>query len=95
MSKPDSSRPDRSPEPAREPEPESGNRRISPVAATVMVVAIGIVVVYFGLGMVNMGLYAFTQDEYLLGALALAFGAGLVFGPVAVLVSQLRATRRR
>lgn len=73
---------------------EGEHRNISTVAGTIVVLAIGVVVVYFGLGMVNLGLYAFTRGEVLLGAVACIFGSALVLGPVAVLVSQMRATRR-
>jgi hypothetical protein len=73
---------------------EPQRRRISTVAAAIMVVAIGVVVVYFGLGMLNMGLYAFTQGEVLLGIVSVLFGTALAVGPVVVLVSQLRALRR-
>lgn len=71
-----------------------GERRsISTVVGTIMVLAIGVVVVYFGLGMVNVGLYALTRGEVLLGVVSLLFGTALVLGPVFVLVGQLRAMR--
>lgn len=73
-------------------EPE--RRNIGTVAATIMVVAVGVVVVYFGLGLVNVGLYAFTQGEVLLGIVSVLFGAALVVGPVVVLISQLRGMKQ-
>jgi hypothetical protein len=78
---------------SEEPGSDRERRGFGPVVATVMVIAIGVLVAYFGLGLLNLGLYAFTQGEVLLGAVSVLFGAGLVLGPLAVLVSQVRGMR--
>lgn len=70
-------------------------RRISKVAAVIITVGLGVVLVYLGLGLVSFGYYAFSQDELLIGVLSLLFGGALVSVPVAIGVSQLRAALRR
>lgn len=70
-------------------------RRISKVAAVIITVGLGLVLLYFGLGLVSFGYYAFTEDELLIGVLSLLLGGALVSVPVAVAVSQVRAALRR
>ena len=74
---------------------EGERKGISPVAATFIVVAVGLAVVYLGVALANVGVVALAAGEYLLGLVALGLGIVLVLGPVAVLVSQLRALGRR
>lgn len=70
-------------------------RRISPVASTIMVVGIGGVLVYLGVALGSFGVYALREGEMLLGLAVLVVSILFVAGPVAVIVSQVRAMLRR
>lgn len=70
-------------------------RRISSVAAVVITVGLGIVMLYFGIALASFGFYAFSRDEVLIGALSLLLGGVLVSIPGAIIVSQVRSLFRR
>jgi biotin transporter BioY len=70
-------------------------KRISMIAAVIITVGLGVVMLYFGISLAAFGFYAFTEDEVLIGALALLLGGVLVSIPGAVVVSQVRAYLRR
>jgi biotin transporter BioY len=70
-------------------------KRIGTVAAVIITVGLGVVMLYFGITLAAFGFYAFSEDEVLIGALALLLGGVLVSIPGAVVVSQVRAFLRR
>jgi biotin transporter BioY len=70
-------------------------RQISTVAAVIVAVAIGAAMAYFGFRLASFGVYAFSEDELLLGVLAFVAGCVLIGLPVAVLTSQVVALLRR
>ncbi len=67
---------------------------LSTIAATVFTVALGVVMIYLGLGLVAVSVAAFTTGELVLAVGAGLVGFALVFIPVAILVSQVRAMLR-
>jgi biotin transporter BioY len=70
-------------------------KRIGTVAAVIITVGLGVVMLYLGITLAAFGFHAFSEDEVLIGALALLLGGVLVSIPGAVVVSQVRAYLRR
>jgi len=70
-------------------------RRISTLAAVIVAVAIGAALAYLGFRLASFGVYAFSEDELLLGVLTFVAGSVLIGIPVAVLTSQVVALLRR
>ena len=70
-------------------------RQISTVAAVIVAVVIGAAMAYLGFRLASFGVYAFSENEFLLGVLAFVAGSVLIGIPVAVLTSQVVALLRR
>lgn len=75
--------------------PDRERKQISPTTSLVMVIGIGVVVGYLGVSLLLLAVVAFDKGEILVGIAALGFGIVLVAGPVAVIVSQIRAILRQ
>lgn len=71
--------------------PDRARKQISPTTSLIMVIGIGVVVGYLGISILFLAVQAFDKGETLIGLAALALGAVLVAGPVAVVVSQIRS----
>jgi biotin transporter BioY len=69
-------------------------KRISTIAAVVITVGLGVVLLYFGISLAAFGIYAFSENELAIGTLALLLAGVMVSIPVAVIVSQVRAYLR-
>lgn len=69
-------------------------KQISTTASVIVAVAVGAVMVYLGVSLVLFGLYAFGEGSVAVGVVAILLGSLLVAGPVAVVISQLRALLR-
>jgi biotin transporter BioY len=70
-------------------------KRISTIAAVVITVGLGVVLLYFGISLAAFGFYAFSENELVIGTLALLLAGVMVSIPGAVIVSQVRAHLRR
>jgi biotin transporter BioY len=70
-------------------------KRISTIAAVVITVGLGVVLLYFGISLAAFGFYAFSENELVIGTLALLLAGVMVSIPGAVIVSQVRAYLRR